>query len=38
MMPRTVMRGLSEAYGSWNTIWARRRKALRSLPPISNTS
>ncbi len=38
----TVRRGFSERYGSWNTIWMRRRtgrsaepdKVLRSSPPI----
>ncbi len=28
----TVSRGLSEAYGSWNTIWTRRRIGRRSRP------
>ena len=31
-MAPTVMRGLSEAYGSWNTIWNRRRIAASCLP------
>ena len=31
---RTVMRGLSELYGSWNTIWMRRRRR-RSGPAAS---
>src|SRR6478609_3610759 len=31
-MSPTVMRGLSEEYGSWNTIWMLRRIRRRSLP------
>ncbi|CAM5411219.1 hypothetical protein KAURM247S_02842 [Kitasatospora aureofaciens] len=34
MMSPTVMRGFSEVYGSWNTIWMLRRTAL-SAPPDS---
>ncbi len=34
MMSPTVMRGLREVYGSWNTIWMLRRAAFRALPDI----
>ncbi len=32
MMSPTVIRGLSEVYGSWNTIWMLRRTALSARP------
>ena len=34
----TVMRGLSDAYGSWKTIWNRRRILARSLAPLRRVS
>ncbi len=38
MMSPTVMRGLSEVYGSWKTIWMLRRTAFRARPDSLVTS
>src|SRR5437764_1259934 len=38
MMALTVMRGFSEAYGSWNTIWILRRRLRMADPLVVVTS
>src|SRR3954453_21736623 len=37
-MSPTVIRGFSEAYGSWKMIWTSRRYCLSARPPIFATS